>query len=107
MSDFQSAKVEHHTFATGDQKLKKILRKAAPEQDHDELTREIESITRTAPKEIITIKSRRTTRTQTHTFNNEMNMNDIKKIIGSSNIKVKCETYSKKQTITQCHRWQE
>lgn len=109
MQDLQQMNIEHHTFARADQKVKKIVMKAAPGMDHGELTKEIEILTKKAPTDIISMNSKKNKDSHSYlvTFNQEMDMNKIKNITGLNNIRVKWETYSKKQRITQCHRCQE
>lgn len=110
LNSLKEHKVDHHTFARGDQRMKKLVLKAAPGLSVEELSREIKDQTQQTPSQIIEMKSKNKN-VQSHSylvqFGNDSNLSNVKSITGLNNIRVKWESYTKRQTITQCHRCQE
>lgn len=104
--ELEKEKVDFHTYTRREDKIKKIVLKAAPGLDLKEEL-EFDGID---VVNIINLRSR-AENVESHSYQvcvkKETNLRDIYKIKGAQNTRVKWATYAKKNKITQCYRCQQ
>ncbi|CAH1114814.1 unnamed protein product [Psylliodes chrysocephalus] len=109
INKLEKEKVDFHTFTRREDKIKKIVLKAAPGLDLEDLKEELE-FEGVEVVSIINLRSR-SENVESHSYQlcvkKETNLRDVYKIRHVQNTRVKWETYAKKNKITQCYRCQQ
>lgn len=109
IDELEKEKVDFHTFTRRDEKVKKIVLKAAPGLNLEEIKEELE-FEGVPVVEVIKLRSK-SEHIESHSYQicvkKEQNLKELHKITGVANTRVKWEHYAKKNKITQCYRCQE
>lgn len=100
--------MEFYNHAPKNEKLNKLVIKAAPCMDPAEITNELKR-SNVETVDCIQLKSRKKDTSSSYlvSFNKTTSFNSVKKIDAIDHVKIKWEKYYKKNKVTQCHRCQQ
>ncbi|XP_072384525.1 uncharacterized protein [Diabrotica undecimpunctata] len=106
--DFINTKTAFHTYTKKTEITKKIVMKAAPGMDLDEVEAELKEQGIIAKvTEMKTKQEGRTSKSYLLQVNKQQDLKEVKRINGLQNIRVKWDAYSKPARATQCYNCQE
>lgn len=107
INDFKKENTQFYTQTKHEDKVKKIVLKAAPGMDEDDVKEELESMNYRI-KEVVKLKSRQhETRSYLISVPIDENIGKIKQLTNLGNLRINWEKYNKKNNWTQCRRCQQ
>lgn len=108
INEFRKSNVSHYTYTTKDEKQKKLVMKAAPDMDTEEVKKQIEA-NNIKVNECKQLLNKAGQPSQSYLIYTDVstNLRNLKQIRRIGNVHTKWENYAKKNTITQCRRCQQ
>lgn len=107
INEFRNSKVGHYTFSTKDEKQKKIVMKAAPDMDIEEVKKTMTE-NHFPINECKQLLNKAGQPSQSYLIYTDVstNLRDLKQVRKIGNVQAKWENYARKSSITQCRRCQ-
>lgn len=105
LNDFEREGLECHTFTPTDQKTKKIVLKAAPGLNAEQLALTLREQNVT-PTDVLPLRGKFQSHSYLITLPKTAKLDEVRKVDSLENLKVTWERYNRKSDYTQCHRCQ-
>lgn len=104
-ADLKAEKMAFHTYPKASEKLKKIVLKAAPHMEQQDLQESLKA-NNIVPTEIIPLKGKNVSHSYLLTLPKTYQINDVRKVENLENLKVTWEKYERRRNYTQCFNCQ-